>query len=301
MPHDVPELPEVETIRRHIERRLVGKRVVTTENLLPKLLRDSPIPDLHILEGKSLRSAGRRAKILVLTFDDDLSLLIHFKLAGQWAIVLPDGSRMVAGHPIPDPAGPYPHKVSHITFTFDDGTVAYFSDARQFGWLRLMPFLDVANVLAQFGFGPEGTGKLDYGEFRRLFAHRGVAVKSLLLDQTVIAGLGNIYVDEVLFKAKVHPGRAANRLAPNQVRAILASVGPVLAEGIAQGGAKIVYNRAQPVNRFPAVHGRADEPCFECGTTVRKIRVATRGTYYCPKCQKAPRIRKSKPVTIVTV
>jgi formamidopyrimidine-DNA glycosylase len=289
----VPELPEVETVRRHIAATLVGKRVVAVENALPKLMRDSAIPDLGILIGKSVTAASRRAKVLSIAFDDDLALMIHLKLAGQWAIVLPDGERRIAGHPVPDPTGPYPHKVTHVTFAFDDGTIAYLSDVRQFGWLRLMPIEDVPTALDRFGFGPEGTDELDLSALGPAFLRRGIPVKALLLDQTFVAGLGNIYVDEVLFRANVHPARAANSLKPAQRRAIIEAIPPVLAEGIRQGGAKIVHNRARPVDGFPAVHGREGESCIVCGTPIVKTRVGGRGTYFCPHCQPPPRPRRS--------
>lgn len=235
-----------------------------------------------------MRAADRRAKVLILHFDDNLSLLVHLKLAGQVAVMLPDGSRLVAGHPVPDPAGPYPHKTTHITFRLEDGTIAWFSDVRQFGWFRLMPSNDVEAAIAAFGFGPEGTEVLDTAALGAVFARRGIPVKTLLLDQSFIAGLGNIYVDEVLFRARVHPATAANAVSAIKRRRILEAVPKVLAAGIAQGGAKIIHNRAFPVDGFPAVHGRVGEPCFACGTTIEKIRVGGRGTYFCPKCQKAP-------------
>lgn len=297
----MPELPEVETARRQIERSLLGKTIVTVTCTLPKLLRDSPIPDLSLLQGKRLRAADRRAKVLILTFDKGLSLLVHFKLSGQWATFLPDGSRLVAGHPVPDPNGPYPHKSTHVTITFEDDTIAYFSDVRQFGWLRLTPSDDVAIALNQFGFGPEGLGQLDGVELRRVFARRGVPIKTVLLDQSVIAGLGNIYVDEVLFRSGLHPARAANRLTAIQVRTVVAAIGPVLEAGIAQGGAKIVHSRAFPVNEFPAVHGREGESCFVCGSSIRKVRVGGRGTYFCATCQTPPRVRKSVPAKPLVV
>jgi formamidopyrimidine-DNA glycosylase len=130
-----------------------------------------------------------------------------------------------------------------------------------------------------------------------VFARRGIPVKSLLLDQTFIAGLGNIYVDEVLFRAGVHPGRAANKLTAGQRRAILDAVRPVISEGIRQGGATIIHQRAFPDNNFPAVHGREGEACFVCGTTVLKTRVGGRGTYFCPTCQRPPRPTKAKVAT----
>lgn len=297
----MPELPEVETARRHIESALVGRRMVSVTNSLPKLLRDSPLPDLSLLLGKELLAAERRSKILILRFEDDLSLLMHFKLAGQFSIHDNGGDRLVAGHPIPDPAGPYPHKSTHIEFQFDDGTIAYFSDVRQFGWLRLMPTDDVPAAIEAFRFGPEGTGELDQQALGKVIARRNISIKTLLLDQTFIAGLGNIYVDEVLFRAKVHPARLSSALTPGMRKTILTAIPPVLAEGIAQGGAKIIHNRAHPVNDFPAVHGRSGEPCFVCGTEIQKTRVGGRGTYFCPSCQKSPRAKGTTPRRRLTV
>lgn len=288
----MPELPEVETARRHIEAALTGKRLISAENHLPKLMRDSPIANLDSLAGATLLGARRRAKVLILDFDNGLTLLIHLKLAGQVAILRPDGTRLVAGHPVPRFDGPYPHRVTHVTFAFEYGTMWYVSDVRQFGWLRLLPHEDVALALERFGFGPEGTGDLDVKALGAVFARRGIPVKTLLLDQSFIAGLGNIYVDEVLFRARVHPVRPASSLKPAQRRAILEAIPPVLAAGIAQGGAKIINHRAFPVDDFPAVHARVGEPCFNCGTIIEKIRVGARGTYFCPHCQRAPRIAK---------
>ena len=284
----MPELPEVETVRRNVEQALVGERLVSVEVRLPKLLRDSPVADLTTLEGTRLVDARRRAKILDLRFDSGYSLLVHFKLAGQWAIVRPDGSRLVAGHPVPDPQGPLPHKSTHVTFTFADGTIAYFSDVRQFGWLRLMPTEAVGAALDAFGFGPEGTGELDVQSLSMAMRRRGIPVKTLLLDQSFVAGLGNIYADEVLFRAGVHPAMPASNLGAIQRRTVIDAIPVVLAEGISQGGAKIIHNRAFPVDRFPAVHGRAGEACFRCGASIEKSRVGGRGTYFCPRCQETP-------------
>jgi formamidopyrimidine-DNA glycosylase len=290
----VPELPEVETARRYLERGLTGKGISQVEVGLDKLLRDSPLPDLQVLVGRTLQVADRRAKVLILHFDGDLSLLVHLKLAGQVAVMLPEGERLVAGHPVPDPAGSYPHKATHITFWCDDGTIVYFSDVRQFGWFRLMPSESVEAAIAEFGFGPEGTGELDVAALGAMFARRGIPVKTLLLDQSFIAGLGNIYVDEVLFRARAHPATPANAVSAIKRRRILEAIPGVLAAGIAQGGAKIIHNRAYPVDGFPAVHGRAGEPCFVCGTMIEKTRVGGRGTYFCPRCQKASKSRPAE-------
>jgi formamidopyrimidine-DNA glycosylase len=284
----MPELPEVETIRRHVSEYLKGRTLTGVSLTLPKLMRDSPIPDLGTLVLHEVISARRRAKVLILDWTGDLSLLVHFKLAGQLAIFLPNGDRVIAGHPVPKPDGPYPHKATHVTWMFDDGTVAYFSDVRQFGWLRLLPTGDVEEAISRFNFGPEGTepGALTASEMQALFARRRIPVKQVLLDQSVIAGLGNIYVDEVLHRSRINPAQPANTLRESDVASIAESIPLVLARGIEQGGAKIVNGKAYQIEGFPAVHGREGEPCMTCGGGIIKTKVGGRGTYSCPVCQE---------------
>jgi formamidopyrimidine-DNA glycosylase len=288
----MPELPEVETIRRIVERELVGLTLARIQLTLPKLLRDSPLPDLDLLMGHTLLAAERRAKVLITRWSGDLSVLTHFKLAGQLAVVRPDGRRIVAGHPVPDPEGDLPHKSTHLTLTFDDGTIVYYSDLRQFGWWRLMPSDDVEATLAAFAFGPEGTGGdgFDRDELAERLSRRRIAIKPALLDQRVVAGLGNIYVDEALHRAHIHPGRPANSLSAAEVRALHQAIGWALVRGIEQGGADIRRGRAYPRDGFPAVHARKDEPCMRCGTPIIKTTLGGRGTYFCPVCQPEPSV-----------
>ena len=288
----MPELPEVETIRRYLAQSALQKTITDVDVRLKKVLSQSPLPGLDLLVGQAIRSAERRAKILILNMSGDLSLLIHFKLSGQLAIVVPDGTRLVAGHPVPFPTGDYPHRATHVTFTFEDGTIAYYSDVRQFGWMRLMATADVPATIGRFGFGPEGVGApLDRKLLGVSMRKRRIPVKQLLLDQKFIAGLGNIYVDEALFDARIHPYVAASALTARERLAVLEAVPVALEAGIAQGGAKIIHQRAFPVDNFPAVHGREGEPCFVCGTMIEKTRVAGRGTYFCPRCQQIRRSR----------
>jgi formamidopyrimidine-DNA glycosylase len=288
----MPELPEVETIRRIVERELVGLTLARIQLTLPKLLRESPLPDLDLLVGHTLLAAERRAKVLITRWSGDLSVLTHFKLAGQLAVVRPDGRRIVAGHPVPDPEGDLPHKSTHLTLTFDDGTIVYYSDLRQFGWWRLMPSDDVEATLAAFAFGPEGTGGdgFDRDELAERLSRRRIAIKPALLDQRVVAGLGNIYVDEALHRAHIHPGRPANSLSAAEVRALHQAIGWALVRGIEQGGADIRRGRAYPRDGFPAVHARKDEPCMRCGTPIIKTTLGGRGTYFCPVCQPEPSV-----------
>jgi formamidopyrimidine-DNA glycosylase len=283
----MPELPEVETIRRMIERDLVGLTLEGVELTLPKLMRDSPMPTLETLIGHTLLRAERRAKVLITHWSGDLSLLTHFKLAGQLAVIRPDGRRLVSGHPVPNPEAVLPHKSTHLTLRFTDGTIVYYSDIRQFGWWRLMPSADVEAALAVFRFGPEGTGTdgFDRAGFARQLARRRIAIKPALLDQKVVAGLGNIYVDEALHRSRLHPSRPANSLTTDEIDRLHEAVGWALERGIEQGGAAIRRGKAYPRDGFPAIHARKDEPCTTCGTTIVKIQLGGRGTYFCPTCQ----------------
>lgn len=293
----VPELPEVETVRRNVERTILGKTIVSVAVRLPKLVRLSPIPELRILEGARFIAARRRAKVLILDTDAGLTLMIHFKLSGQLAILESDGNRLIAGHPVPDPAGSYPHKTTHVDFAFDDGTIAHYSDVRQFGWMRLMETSDVEPAIEAFRFGPEGYGAvLDSSALSARLKSRNVPIKVLLLDQKFIAGLGNIYVDEALYRARIHPTRLARSLPAGALKRLFEAIPWSLAEGIKQGGARIVHQRAFPIDGFPAVHGREGEACAECGSTIVKARVGGRGTYFCPRCQRPPRAGVNHPV-----
>lgn len=284
----MPELPEVETARRIIEGELVGLRVTGVHLRLPKLFRDSTMPDPSALLGHTVLGARRRAKVLAIDFDGDLTLLVHFKLAGQLAIVRPGGRRAVAGHPVPKPDAEYPHKATHFDLLFDDDTVAWFSDIRQFGWFRLMPTAEVEGAIASFAFGPEGTGNaaITDNQLYSALQRRSIPVKQAILDQSVVAGVGNIYADEALFRAHIHPRQPARSLTRSQVKRLREAIAWALDMGIAQGGAKIVHQRAFPIDGFPAVHAREGEPCPNCGRPIEKTTVATRGTYYCPSCQR---------------
>ncbi len=283
----VPELPEVETMRRIVTAHLSGKTIGSQLLTLPKLIKESPLPSLEPIVGRTVLAGRRRAKILTIDLSDNLSLMIHFKLAGQLAILLPNDDREVAGHPVPKPLGDYPHKATHWTVTFTDGTIVYYSDIRQFGWIRLMPTERIEDALDRFAFGPEAVGanRISRDELQTRLARRSIAIKAALLDQHVLGGLGNIYVDEALHHARIHPARAANSLTLAELDLLYPAIAWALEQGIAQGGATIIHSRACPRDGFPAVHGRESEPCMECSTPILKTRVAGRGTYLCPVCQ----------------
>jgi formamidopyrimidine-DNA glycosylase len=226
----------------------------------------------------------------VIDLDGELSLVLHLKLAGQISVHHPDGSRHTAGHPVPKPDGPYPHKATHLELTFDDGSILYLSDIRQFGWIRLLPTAEVEALIATFKLGPDVVEDEAFTleELARKLARRSIPVKLALLNQNVVGGIGNIYVDEALHRAKIHPAIPANALSPADVARLYEAVRWAIERGVEQGGANIVHGKAFPRDGFPAVHGREGEVCPVCGATVIKIRVGPRGTYLCPVCQPAP-------------
>jgi formamidopyrimidine-DNA glycosylase len=283
----VPELPEVETCRRIVERTLVGDEVANVIVRLPKLLRFSEIPDLGLLVGHRIIAARRVAKILIVDFTGDLSLMIHFKLSGQLAVHSSPGERSVAGHPVPDPQGPYPHRTTHIEIKFESGAIAYFSDVRQFGWFRLMSSDDVAGALGAFKFGREGVepGRISVDALAAALARRSIPIKQAILDQQVVAGVGNIYADEALHRARIHPSQPAKTLTRADIEALHDAIAWSLERGIELGGAKIVHHKAFPIDGFPAVHARQGEQCNRCGEAIVKTRVGGRGTYLCLRCQ----------------
>ena len=286
----MPELPEVETARRIVEQRLVGASLAAIELRLPKLLRYSNISDLSLLVGRNLLAARRRAKVLVLDWSGDWSTVIHLKLSGQISVHI-GGDHWHAGHPHPDPSGEYPHKSTHMSLYFGDDRLLHFSDIRQFGWLRLMPTGDVGGFLELQRFGPEAIGPdaISVGELGSRLAKRRIPIKLALLDQSVVAGIGNIYVDEALHRAKIHPMTPANSIAESDLPRLVDSIKWAIETGVSQGGAKIINSKAHTVDGFPEAHGRKGEPCPVCGDTILKMRVGQRGTYLCPTCQPEPK------------
>ena len=284
----MPELPEVETVRRIIERAAVGKRIVRARSDRTKLV-EAIETELGVerLEGARLERVERQAKWLTLRFDHDPQVILHLRMTGQVAAITPDGAREVAGHPVPAYDAPLPAKTTHLTLEFDDGTLVYLQDPRHFAKLTLIPAMLVAEFLTERDLGPEPIDPaLTRERFATLLATRGRGkLKPLLLDQTFVSGLGNIYVDEALHLAGLHPERTGSSLDDDEITRLHAAMRQVLEEAIPIGGARIHHGKATQVNGFPRVHARKGERCARCGGTIEKYTLAGRGTYICPGCQ----------------
>jgi len=273
----VPELPEVETVRRRLAPLLEGRRFERVEIADPRLTRPhDPFETARELEGERVLTVDRRGKYLIVRFESGRALLVHLRMTGSL--------RHAARGTLPD--DPYRRAV----VTLDDESDVAYRDVRRFGtWLLLEPS-DVDGYLeARVGPEPLAPAYRTKHLAERL-AGRRVAIKAALLDQRTVAGVGNIYADEALWRARLHPLTPAAQLSADEVKAVHGAVRAVLRAGIRRQGSTLrdyqlpdgTSGTAQ--DRFE-VYGRAGEPCRRCGAAIDKIRVAGRGTWYCPVCQ----------------
>jgi formamidopyrimidine-DNA glycosylase len=283
----VPELPEVETLRRGFERTLIGRRIDAIDIRLPKMVvAPTGLKPSSIL-GQIVERVERRAKMLVLRLSGDVSMIIHLKLSGQ-LVLLADGKvEFAGGHPVPYFGAPLPHKATHVIFTLDSGRQLVLTDIRQFGSVVILPTSEVEAVLASKGLGPEPLDpQLSLDDFvARLGRYRSAPLKQILLDQSFVAGLGNIYADEVLFLSRIHPARNAGSLDEADRARLFSAVRAVLTTAIDEGVAEIVNGKALETRQFPRAHGRAGRPCFTCATPIERVKMVGRSTYFCPTCQ----------------
>ncbi len=286
----MPELPEVEAARRGIAEQLVGRRLVGYELWGPHLVVAPPGLSLDALVGSRLTGVCRHGKYLHLAFEP-FSALVHLKLAGQLVARGAGIPGFAAGHPVPAYDAPLPHKSTHLRLDFEGDAHLYLTDIRHFARVWLLPHEEVPAALAGLRLGPDVTAPdFSVEALRaRLAPRRAGKLKPALLDQAVVSGLGNIYVDESLWQAGLHPERAVGSLTDEEVARLHEGIARTMAHALPIGGARILNGRAQPeVGAFPFVHGREGSPCPRCGATIVKTRVNNRGTYLCPRCQPAP-------------
>ena len=282
----MPELPEVETMRRHIEHSLAGRVLRRLEIRLERVVLWPSGLGPGELEGATLRSARRRAKWLLLEFDNGLSLAVHFGLTGQLFHDGPQGKAML-GHPVPALDVPRPHKSTHAIFHFDDDSTLYYTDIRQFGRIHVVPTGEVPEFLARRKLGVEPlTGDFQPTILETVAGRRPkTKLKALLLDQRVVAGIGNIYADESLHRSRLHPALQLAEVTDESFCRLRLAIIEVLRDAIDNGVAEVVNGKAKPDARLPRVHGREGEPCPHCGTAILKATQDGRGTYWCPECQ----------------
>lgn len=281
----MPELPEVQTIAAGLNRYLPRLEFAAVSCDTPKLFPNEPdLVNMHLL-GSCVSSVARRGKAIILELNSGYSLVIHLKMTGQLIFVSPDRKEH-----IPEKM---PGRFTHIIFAFTDGSHLYFNDQRKFGWIKLMPSEEVWNLKFLKEMGPEPlTDDFHVKYFTEKLKRRQTApIKAVILDQKVVAGVGNIYADESLFLSRIMPNRPAGSLKPKEIKALCENIKKVLAYSIALGGS----SRKDYVNAVGEkgdyldeayVYGRTGQPCRSCDSPIEKIKLAGRGTHFCRHCQK---------------
>jgi formamidopyrimidine-DNA glycosylase len=280
----VPELPEVETVRRGLERWVTGRRIERAEVLHPRAVRrhvPGPVDFAAALAGRTVTAVRRRGKYLWLPLDDDAAIVGHLGMSGQMLL---------------QPVGAPDEIHLRIRFRFDDdGPELRFVDQRTFGGLSLSPGGGVLPAeISHIALDPVDPSFVDE-QFVDALRRKRTGVKRALLDQTLVSGVGNIYADESLWRARLHWARPTETLTRPQARTLLTHVRDVLNEAIGQGGTSFdslyvnVNGESGYFDRSLAVYGRGGEPCPRCGAPVRREAFMNRSSYSCPRCQPMPR------------
>lgn len=293
----MPELPEVETITRGLKGRISGRKITGLKVLERRTIEFDKRLITEVVVEHEISSIWRRAKVMIWDLSSGYSLLFHLKMTGQFILAGPSGERFVGGHPTDSMkrSAKLPDNTTRAVFRLDDGSQVFFNDQRKFGWIRLLPTAEVHSDSFLSSVGPEHDHESFTPQyFWQKIKNRITPVKAVLLDQKIVAGIGNIYADEALHLAKIHPARKASSLSKAEVAALFNAVIAVLKEGIARGGSSFdkYVDELGGQGEYLAharVFRRQGQPCAACGDDIVKTRVVGRGTHYCPTCQPAPR------------
>lgn len=291
----MPELPEVETVRGGLERLIVGRRIAEVAVYdSPKSFPNSQDDIGEFAYGATITGVKRRAKVLLIELSTNYTFVTHLKMTGQ--LVYVGNERFGAGHPTDSLVGNLPDRSTRVAIAFDDGTTLFFNDQRKFGWMKLYPTSEVMNIAFMQKVGPEPledsfTAEVFISRIRR---RNNTTIKAAILDQTVLAGVGNIYADESLWGAKIHPSTRVKNVSDKQLTTLLRELKYVLNLAIEKGGStdKNYVNaegkRGSYID-FARVFRREGKECpRHPGTIIIKTKVAGRGTHICPICQPAP-------------
>ena len=287
----MPELPEVETVRRGLANLIVGKVVSATDHDTPKSFPNTETDVRSFLIGANVTAVRRRAKVLMIDLSTNYSLVVHLKMTGQLVYVGGD-ERFGAGHPNDSLVNALPDKSTRVTLSFADGSQLFFNDQRKFGWVKLLPTAEIPRLPFMLKVGPEPLAEtFTVDMFAERFQRRGrTNIKAAILDQSVVAGVGNIYADESLWGAKIHPKRLVATITPEEFEALYTDLREVMNLSIEKGGSSNrnyvnAEGKRGSYMDFARVFRREGLPCPRCGTTIEKLRVAGRGTHICPHCQ----------------
>ncbi len=278
----MPELPEVETIKRGLKGFILHKKIKRIDILCKKSF--IGITKLGTVEG--LRRFG---KALIIDLDNGYSLMIHLRMTGQ--LIYDGKERYAAGHPSDNFTDKLPNKQTRVIIEFTDGTL-YFNDQRKFGFIKTIKTTEVEKDPFIKKLAKEPWAMTAEEFYEKLQKHKSATVKATILDQSIICGLGNIYADEALFASKIHPETKSGKITKKEAKLLLESAKEVMDRSIESGGSTMATyvkadgTRGDYLEKFAQVFRRDGEPCPRCKTKIEKIRVAGRGTHICPHCQR---------------
>lgn len=290
----MPELPEVQTIVNDLNKKVVGRRIINVWFDWPKALQGfRGATFAKSIKGKKVLSVKRRAKNILIYLDGDLLLLIHLKmtghlLVGKWKVA---GERVIPLEPKEAVSDPY-NQYIHLIFYLDNGKMIGFSDLRKFGKAVLGEKERIENLPELKKLGPEPLDKkFRFSDFGKLIKLEKRRIKQVLMDQEVIAGIGNIYSDDILWAAKIHPFKSANKLTGKELGELWKATRSVLLKGLKLRGASIsdyrdTAGKRGGYDKARLVYQREGEPCYRCKTKIKRVKLGGRSAHYCPKCQK---------------
>lgn len=298
----MPELPEVETVRLFLDKYILDKTISDIKILTPKSFVGNP----EAIKNQKIISTSRLGKQLSLHLKNGLILLFHLKMTGQ-IIVLPalparrsGGSRegreagrvSVLGHPTKDVFDNLPNKSTRIIFTFSDNTKLFFNDQRKFGWVKVLNQNELADFQKNVGIDALSS-KFSDDYFYRQLQKTSRAIKIVLLDQSLFAGVGNIYANDALFLSKINPSTLAKKITQKKAKILRQNLVNLMKESLFHGGSTARDNKyihpdgtVGQHQYFFRVYQKAGEPCLVCQTPIKRIKLGGRGTFFCPKCQK---------------
>ena len=281
----MPELPEVETIRRGLKDFVLKKKIIKIEVFCDK----SFVGDKKLAENQTVINIRRFGKALIFDLDNDCSLMMHLRMTGQ--LIYDGKKRYAAGHPSENFVAKLPNKQTRVVLNFTDGTL-YFNDQRKFGFIKVIKTAEISSDSFIKKLAKEPWDMRPEELYEKLQKHKNSLIKATILDQSIICGLGNIYADESLFMAKIHPARRSGSITKKETKDLLESACKVMIKSIESGGSTMATyvkadgTRGNYLDQFAQVFRKEGMPCPRCGATIIKTRVAGRGTHICPHCQE---------------
>jgi len=280
----MPELPEVETIRRGLEKYVVGHKILDLAILHTGIFEG----EKEQIIGSQIIKARRYAKGLILDLDNSFSLAIHIKLTGQ--LIYRDAATEKI-EVSKDKVGTIPNAFTHLIFYLDQEAMLYYNDQRRFGWIRVVPTNEVLEMKFFKTLGPEPFKDLTLDIFQKIVSGSPTKIKPFLMDQEKIGGIGNIYANDALFRSGIDPRRPAKSLNSGEINLLYESVIKVMEKSFEEGGASElsfinVLGQEGGYQRHALIYGRRREPCIKCGGVIEFFKLAGRGTYFCKNCQK---------------